>query len=860
MRALLIAMVLLPAMGQPAMGQPIVVAAGTPTPDEGVEQRIESILSRMTIEEKIDMLGGVRGSDVPGVPRLGVPSMVTADGPFGVRHGSRSNVMAGGIALAATWNTALAEQVGREVGRDARARGVHFLISPGTNIYRSPLNGRNFEYLGEDPWLASRVVVSFVVGVQSQGVAATAKHYVANDSEFARHTLDARIDERTLREIYLPPFEAAVREARVGAIMSSYNLVNGVHMSQNGHLNLEVLKRDWRFDGVLMSDWDATYDTLAAANGGLDLEMPSGKHFNRATLLPLVEAGKVSRATIDDKARRILRTAARFGWLDRSQLDTSIPVLNAQGRAAALQTAREGIVLLKNERSVLPLDSSRVKRIAVIGPGAYPAVPHGGGSVTVAPFHAVSFLEGISARAGMTSTVQYARGIPELRRVSRATVFETAASAGEAGVTVELFDNAELAGKPVSTTVAKYIDQGAPLDLIPLALGEFQPSRAELRPQSTRWTGFHTPVRSGAQDIVVQAGGFGRNVGYRLYVDDRLVLDRWNLKKAALETTRVDMDTSAHEVVLEYHCEPAAIDGGAPFVRLGILPRDAWVETSALELAAEADVVVVAAGFDTTTETEGWDRTFALPPGQDELIEAVLARNPNTVVLLTSGGGTDMSRWLERTPAVLQTWYPGQEGGTAVAEVLFGDVNPSGHLPATFERRWEDNPVHDSYYPQPGSLHAEYREGVFVGYRGYETKDTKPLFAFGHGLSYTRFKYDAPTIRPMSEEEGRFVVEFDVTNIGERAGATVAQVYVSPPPGGVPRPRKELKGFAKILLQPGKTQRVSIPLDARSFAYYDPRRKQWRADPGLYRVLIGDASDHADLMTNVTLGRALRAH
>src|SRR6185295_11365662 len=339
MRFSLIAMVLLPIAA---------AAASTPTHDEGVEQRIESILSRMTIEEKIVMLGGVRGSDVPGVPRLGVPSMATADGPFGVRHGSRSNVMAGGIALAATWNTALAEQVGREVGRDARARGVHFLISPGTNIYRSPLNGRNFEYLGEDPWLASRVVVSFVTGVQSQGVAATVKHYVANDSEFARHTLDARIDERTLREIYLPPFEAAVREARVAAVMSSYNLVNGEHMTQNGHLNLEVLKRDWRFDGVLMSDWDATYDTLAAANGGLDLEMPSGKHFNRATLLPLVDAGKVSRATIDDKVRRILRTLARFEWLDRPQLDSSIPVLNTQGRAAALQTAREGIVLLKN--------------------------------------------------------------------------------------------------------------------------------------------------------------------------------------------------------------------------------------------------------------------------------------------------------------------------------------------------------------------------------------------------------------------------------------------------------------------------------------------------------------------------------
>ncbi|HVY81276.1 MAG TPA: glycoside hydrolase family 3 C-terminal domain-containing protein [Steroidobacteraceae bacterium] len=849
MRILLIALLLLP----------ICATADSTSSDDGVQQRVESILSRMTIEEKIDMLGGVRGFDVPGVPRLGVPSLATADGPFGVRHGSRSNVMAGGIALAATWNTALAEEVGREVGRDARARGVHFLLSPGMNIYRSPLNGRNFEYLGEDPWLASRLVVSFVNGVQSQGVAATAKHYVANDSEFARHTLDARIDERTLREIYLPPFEAAVREARVAAVMSSYNLVNGEHMTQNRHLNLEILKRDWKFAGVLMSDWGATYDTLAAANGGLDLEMPSGKYLNRATLMPLIQSGEVSRATIDDKVRRILTTMARFGWLDRPQLDASISVLNAQGRVAALQTAREGIVLLKNERGVLPLDASRAKRIAVIGPGAYPAVPHGGGSVTVVPFHAVSFLEGVSTRAGTTSVVQYARGIPELRRVARSTAFETAASGGKAGLTVEQFDNADLAGPPASTTLAKYIDQGAPLDLTPLALGEFESSLTELRPQSARWTGFHKPARAGAQDVFVQVGGFGRRVGYRLYVDDRLVLDHWNLKKAALDMARLDMDASAHKVVLEYHCEPTAIDGAVPFVRLGIQPRGAWVEAAALELAAKADVVVLAAGFDASSETEDWDRTFALPPGQDELIEAVAARNPNTVLVLTSGGGVDMSGWLERIPAVLQTWYPGQEGGTALAEILFGDVNPSGHLPVTFERRWEDNPVYGSYYPQSGTPRAEYREGVFVGYRGYESKGTQPLFAFGHGLSYTRFKYDALTVVPVPGKPGSQLAELSITNVGERPGAAVAQLYVSPPPSAVPRPPKELKGFAKVVLQPGESRRVAIPLDARSFAYYDVKHRRWQADPGTYRVLVGDSSDHADLAATVTLRHALRA-
>jgi beta-glucosidase len=825
--------------------------------DAAAEQRAESILSGMTLEEKINMLGGAPGGDVPGVPRLQVPAMATADGPFGVRHGSRSNAMAAGIALAATWNAELAERVGQEMGRDARARGVHFHLAPGVNIYRSPLSGRNFEYLGEDPWLAARIAVGLIRGVQSQGVASTVKHYVANDSEFARHRLDARIDERTLREIYLPPFEAAVREANVAAVMSSYNLVNGEHSTQNRHLNLDILKGEWRFAGVLMSDWDSTYDAPAAANAGLDLEMPTAKFLNRRTLMPLIESGKVSRATIDDKVRRILRTAVRFGWLDRPQLDPSISLLNREGRAAALQTAREGIVLLKNAGNALPLDTRRVRRIAVIGPNAYPAVPYGGGSVAVAPFETASILEGIGDRGGAAVVVQYARGIPDLRRVARTTVFTTAAAGGEAGVTVEQFDNPDLAGQPVGRRVDKYIDQGVPLDFAPMALGENEMGTP--RAQSMRWTGFYSPTKAGPQDLFVHLGGFARRVGYRLYVDEYLVAERWSIKRAAVENFQVDLDGAPHKIVLEYQTVPAAIDGPVPFVRLGIVPRGAWVDAQALQFAAQSDVVVLAVGFDSATETEDWDRTFTLPPGQEELIEAIAARNPNTAVVLTSGGGVDMTRWLERVPAVLQAWYPGQEGGRALAEILFGDVNPSGHLPATFERRWEDNPTYETYYPQSGKLRAEYREGVFVGYRGFEAKGTKPLFAFGHGLSYTRFKYDALSVTRAAGTPGCYVVAFDITNTGERGGATVAQVYVSAPATRVPRPPKELKGFAKVSLQPGETRRVSVPLDARSFAYYDVSRRQWRADPGVYRIIVGESSDQAPLAGTITLARALRA-
>src|SRR6267378_4025371 len=381
-------------------------------PSIAVEQRVESILSQMTLAEKIDLLGGVDGFFIRDVSRLKLPRFRMADGPVGVRNFGPATTMAGGIALAATWNPELAERVGTELGRDARAKGVHFLLGPGVNIYRAPMNGRNFEYLGEDPFLASRIAVGYIKGVQDQGVSATVKHFMGNNSEYDRHNTDSAMDERTMREIYLPVFEAAVREAHVGAIMDSYNLTNGAHMTQNDYLNTDVAKKEWGFAGIIMSDWTSTYDAVAAANGGLDLEMPAGDFLNRKNLLPAIAEGKVSVATIDDKVRRILRVAVRFGWLDREQADVSIPRYNQQGRQAALQAARESMVLLKNEQSLLPLGKSKIKSIAVIGPDAYPAVPVGGGSARVQPFAAVSFLEGLGNYSGTAVPVYYDRGVP----------------------------------------------------------------------------------------------------------------------------------------------------------------------------------------------------------------------------------------------------------------------------------------------------------------------------------------------------------------------------------------------------------------------------------------------------------------
>lgn len=827
-----------------------------------VERRAEAILKQMTIEEKIDLLGGVNGFDVRGVPRLGLPVLATGDGAFGVRRQTRSNAMAGGIALAATWNPELARRVGHEMGRDSRARGVHFYLSPGVNIYRSPLNARNFEYLGEDPYLAARIAVPMIQAVQAHGVSATVKHYLANNSEFLRHATDSVIDERTLREIYLPVFEAAVKEGKVATVMNSYNSINGEHATQNRRMNVEVLKGEWGFDGVLMSDWDSTYDTLAAANAGMDVEMPSGKFFNREALLPLIRTGKVSQATIDDKVRRILRIAARLGWLDREQRDANIPLYNMQGREVALQTAREAMVLLKNERDLLPLNGDNIKTLAVIGPNAYPAVPHGGGSVTVAPFRSISFLEGLSEHLP-GSNVQWNRGVRDLRSAANATIFSTARTGGQKGVNVEVFDNVDLAGTPAITRVDSHINQGAPLDFVPLAIGEFDRSLVEpVRPISMRWTGFHTPAGAGMHDVFVQFGGFGRGVGHRLYIDDRLVSDRWNMKHAAVEQFQLMLDGSAHKIVLEYRLEGGALTGSVPFVRFGIVPTGQWVDAAAERMARDADVVVLAVGFDTTTELEDWDRTFALPPGQNELIQKITAANKNAIVVVTSGGAVDTNDWLERVPALLQAWYPGQEGGTALAEILVGKVNPSGKLPATFERRAQDNPAYENYYAEPGTNRISYKEGVFVGYRGYEKNGTTPLFAFGHGLSYTSFAYRDLKISPRAGAKTNGVgplydVTFTVTNTGKRPGATVAQVYVADDRARVPRPPKELKGFVKVMLQAGESQTVTVPLDARAFMYYDVQAKKWHADAGTFGVLVGGSSAKIEVQGEIVLRQAL---
>ena len=814
-----------------------IVCQTAPSSSPDTEARVESLLKQLSLEEKVDLIGGVDAFYIRDIPHIHLPRLKMSDGPIGVRNYGPSTAF-GGVGMAAAWDADLAQRMGTVVGRDARARGVHFMLGPGVNIYRSPLNGRNFEYFGEDPFLAARTAVGYIEGMQSQGVSSTVKHFMGNNSEFDRHNADSIIDERTMREIYLPAFEAAVKEANVGSVMDSYNLTNGLHLTQDPYLNTDVARKEWGFKGIMMSDWDATYDAVAAANGGLDLEMPSGKFMNRDLLLPAIRAGKVSEATIDDKVRRILRTAVRFGWMDRDQTDTSVPRFSAEGRQVALEGARSGMVLLKNDGNLLPLNKEEIRSIAVIGPDAYPAQPVGGGSGAVQPFVAVSFLEGIANYLGTGATVYYAAGVPTLDEMAERTKFTTEASGGKSGLKAEFFNNANLSGKPG----IERVDDKASYD--PGATGGMAANDV-----SIRWTGYFTPSAPG--DYLTFVQGPGENGGYRLYVDKKLVIDDWTQAYAFLSQVKVSLGPGPHQVELDYFVRRG---WGKAKLNFGIVRPEEMVSAEAKAVAAKADVVVVAVGFDQSSEGESADRMFSLPPAQDELINQIAGINKNTVVVVTSGGGVDMTAWVDRVPCLFEAWYPGQEGGTALAQLLFGEFNPSGKLPMTFDRRWEENPAHDTYYPRSGDKEKKvsYTEGVFVGYRGYDKSGVKPLFPFGYGLSYTTFAYKNLTVTPSTAGQP-VEVRFELTNTGSRAGAEVAQVYVGDRHSSVPRPKKELKGFAKVGLGPGESRQVAVKLDRRAFAYYDVKKHDWTVEPGDFDVYVARSAAQIELTGKVAV-------
>ena len=821
--------------------------AQAPAPSSpGIEAKAHAMIAKLTLEQKIDLLGGVDGMYTHPSPTIDLPRFKMSDASIGVRTWGPTTAYAGGVSLAATWDRDFARKLGEALGKDARARSVNFLLGPGVNIARSPINGRNFEYLSEDPFLNGDMVVPFIQGVQSQGVIATVKHYALNNQEYNRHNVDSEADERTMREIYLPAFEAAVTRGHVDAVMNSYNLINGSHATQNEFLNLKVLKGEWAFKGILMSDWDATYDAVGAANNGLDLEMPGPRFMNSKNLLAAVKDGTVKEATMDDKLMRLFCTVLRYGFLDRPQFDPADSTYSVADRAVALQGALESITLLKNEGQTLPLDASKVKTIAVIGPNAWPAVTGGGGSSEAQAFEPVSILTGIANLAGPNVHVLYTRGLPEMN-----DVFWNTHWAGK--VNVATYPSKDFTGTPETADaqgIANWKDEWWGPD--------------DKTPRSIRYTAAFKAEKAGKYLVLAAISG---NDSYKITIDGKQLTSPPHAEGQAPQFWTLDLTAGQQvSVVTDYLPGFVGIRFG-----LGMAYEPDLISAEAKEFAAKADVAIVAVGFNKGTEGEGADRTFELPWGQDSLIEAVAAANPRTIVALTGGGGMDTRRWLDKVPALLHTYYPGQEGGTAVAEVLFGKHNPEGKLPVSFDRSWDENPSAKYYYPIPGAdttlhvtetdgrkvdyviPHVKYEDGLMVGYRYWTTTGKHPLFPFGFGLSYTTFSFSKLQAPATAASGSTVPVSFDVTNTGSVAGAEVAQLYVSDPSARATRPERELKGVEKVRLAPGETKHVTLNLDARAFSYWDAAAHKWTIDPGKFVVRVGDSSENTPLHAELTL-------
>lgn len=791
------------------------------------EQRAKEIVAKMTLKEKLRYISGYTGGfSICPVPRLGLPEVFMADGPQGIRNNTKSTMYPSGILSAATWNRDLNYRLGRGLGQDAKARGVGILLGPGVNIYRSPLCGRNFEYFGEDPYLSGEVAKQYILGVQSEGVIATIKHFAANNQEWDRHHVSSEVDERTLQEVYFAPFRKAVKEAHVGAVMNSYNLLNGVHASENRWLNIDILRDTWGFKGILMSDWVSVYSTVGAANHGLDLEMPTGEYLNEELLMPAIEQGLITEATIDLKVQHILQTLIAFGFLDKEPKDTSIALDNPHSRQTALDIAREGIVLLKNEGNMLPLKG----RTVVMGSNAEVLVT-GGGSGFVSPFSTVSIAEGLE-QLQKRNTIRLKDDLlfDDLKDAIYADEGKR-----QKGFKAEYFKNVELKGTPDATCMENQIahDWGTGVPLEGFPADGF----------SVRWTATYVPVTNGLVRMTMCGRG-----GYRAYINDQLICtDHLPEREQVIEVEA----GKKYRLRVEYHNYGGDARIG---LKAGILNESLLKQT-----LAKAKNVVLCVGFnngdeDGGIEGEGADRSFALPKPRLELIRKVTSLHDNVVVVVNVGGGIDFSDWGDKVKAIVMAWYSGQEGGRAVAEILTGVISPSGKLPISIEHRWEDNPVSKSYYENMKFAEykrTQYSEGIFMGYRGYDKSGIKPLYPFGYGLSYTTFAYG----NLMVEKNGvnRVKVTFDISNTGKMDAAEVAQVYVHDVKSSVPRPYKELKGYEKVFLKKGETKRVTIELEDDAFSYYDMDKQRFVVEKGDFEILVGTSSECLPLKGSITL-------
>jgi beta-glucosidase len=764
------------------------------------------------------------------------------DGPNGARGteetmGQTSACFPAGIALAATWNTELVHRIGQALGDETKAKGAHLLLGPTVNMHRIPLSGRNFELYSEDPYLAGRMVTAYIQGLQSRGVGACLKHFVGNESEFERQTINSVVNERPLREIYLKPFEMAVRDANPWSLMSSYNKLNGVFACENPRLLKDILKGEWQFDGLVVSDWFGTYGPGIVGNG-LDLEMPGPARWMGEYALAAVRSGRISESEIDDSVRRLLRLLQRVGAFEQPELQPEQALDLPEHRQVIREAAAEAIVLLKNENDILPLAADRITSIAVIGANAARPAIIGGGSAAVTPHYAVKPLDAITQRAGEAIKVEYATGIPLHRMMPLIDTRLLKADDGRSGFTVETFDNADLAGEAVERLVINRMS----IDFTSRVLPKTNRQRF-----SVRLSGTFTPEQTGRHTFGLEGSGH-----HRLVLNGNELIDCWTDRSLftpawtrAEKTAEIDLVAGkAYRLTVEY-----AVETTSPWrrLRIGCLPPvSPTLLADAVALAARSDVAIVFAGTTNEWEGEGSDRPdLNLPCGQNELIEHISDVNRNTIVVLNTGAPVAMP-WLDQVAAVLEGWFAGQEAGQAITDVLFGDVNPSGKLPQTFPQRLADTPAYLNYPGENGAVY--YGEGLFIGYRYYDRKDIAPLFPFGYGLSYTTFAYSklvCSAAQYAATDDIRISV--DVRNTGRRAGQEVVQLYLHDVQSSLHRPDKELKAFEKVRLQPGETKTVTFVLDREALSFYDPAQKQWVAEPGEFEVLVGSSSRQIQL-------------
>ncbi len=806
------------------------------------EERIDALLQKLTLEEKASLLAGASTWSTASVERLGIPAIKVSDGPNGARGAGSfsggtvtSACFPADIALAATWNSELIEQIGQALGEEAQTKGARLLLGPTVNMHRSPLSGRNFECFSEDPYLTARIAVSYIQGLQSRNVGATVKHFVCNDSEFERNSINSEVDERALREIYLPPFQAAVQEARTWSVMASYNKVNGVFASENATTLLTILKQEWGFDGFVMSDWFGTKSTAASINNGLDLEMPGPAIWRDVPqVVEGVRTGTIQQKAVDEAARRVLRIVMRSGAFEHSEERPEQAIDRPVHRTLIRTAGAESIVLLKNKGNILPLQKDTLKTLAIIGPNAKTAQIMGGGSAQVNAHYSITPYAGIMAQVDEHIQLGYEIGCTNHKMLPRMDV-DVLATEGGNQFSLDYYNSLDLTGDVVYHATTKVTDQ--------IWLGAIAPG-VHMDNFSVRLTGTLIPQENGLHSFGLTSAGLTR-----FFVDGREVIDNWTHQTRG-ETffgmgstdVRAQIELMAghtYKLVLEYSSQNSVMLTG---FRLGYLPP---IASDAIEravaLAARSDVALLFVGLNGDWEGEGHDRPdLELIGEQVTLIERVAAANPKTVVILQTGSPITMP-WLDKVAGVIQAWYPGQECGNAIADVLFGSVNPSGKLSQTFPMRLEDNPAFINYPGENG--HVRYGEGIFIGYRYYEKKLVAPLFPFGFGLSYTSFGYNNLHVSTSGVgSDDVATVSVDITNTGKLAGKEVVQVYVHDKQSTLVRPIKELKRFAKVDLSPGETRTVTFTLDRAALAYWDDAQHAWVAEAGEFEVLVGSSS------------------